>query len=232
MKKVNWIICGMSIAFCVLTGDAFASTTSLKEQSTAQRTGSGKAVTAKSRREDLAYIAGLRDKLEETRKELVFRRARNDIRYAPQKGDGVRTLWGKMLKLMACGTDEGAIRCLEAYAAAAATIDEEGEREKFVPAVRQFILERKGRKIDGGVVVMRYAPPATSHKTFNIGDIVVAVNDERNVSVDGYVRVKKATDGNCVLEILRYDAASETFRELKVPLAKGQCPVMMCDLAE
>lgn len=174
----------------------------------------------------------MRDKVEEVKKELAFRRARNDIRYAPQKGDVVTTLWGKMLKLMACGTDEGAIRCLEAYAAAPATIDEEGEREKFVPAVRQFILERKGRKISGGVVVMRYAPPATSHRTFDIGDIVVAVNGVRNVSVDGYSQIKKATGGDCVLEILRYDAASETFRELKVHLAKGQCPVMMRDLAE
>lgn len=177
-------------------------------------------------------IATLRDKLEEVKKELAFRRARNDTRFAPQKGDEVTALWGKMLKLMACGTDEGAIRCLEAYAAAPATIDQEGEREKFVPAVRQFILERKGRKISGGVVVMRYAPPATSHRTFDIGDIVVAVNGVRNVSVDGYSQIKKATDGDCVLDILRYDAASETFRELKVPLAKGQCPVMMRDLAE
>lgn len=230
MKKMNWMICGAAIAFCVLTGTVLASAVPL-ENETAAEAEKVKAAMARMRRNAVRGIA-LSNQVDNLEKKVALRRARNDIRFAPQKGDEVTALWGKMLKLMACGTDEGAIRCLEAYAAAPATIDQEGEREKFVPAVRQFILERKGRKISGGVVVMRYAPPATSHRTFDIGDIVVAVNGVRNVSVDGYSQIKKATDGDCVLDILRYDAASETFRELKVPLAKGQCPVMMRDLAE
>lgn len=230
MKKMNWMICGAAIAFCVLTGTVLASAVPL-ENETAAEAEKVKAAMARMRRNAVRGIA-LSNQVDNLEKKVALRRARNDIRFAPQKGDEVTALWGKMLKLMACGTDEGAIRCLEAYAAAPATIDQEGEREKFVPAVRQFILERKGRKISGGVVVMRYAPPATSHRTFDIGDIVVAVNGVRNVSVDGYSQIKKATDGDCVLDILRYDAASETFRELKAPLAKGQCPVMMRDLAE
>lgn len=230
MKKMNWMICGAAIAFCVLTGTVLASAVPLENETPAEAE-KVKAAMARMRRNAVRGIA-LSNQVDNLEKKVALRRARNDIRFAPQKGDEVTALWGKMLKLMACGTDEGAIRCLEAYAAAPATIDQEGEREKFVPAVRQFILERKGRKISGGVVVMRYAPPATSHRTFDIGDIVVAVNGVRNVSVDGYSQIKKATDGDCVLDILRYDAASETFRELKVPLAKGQCPVMMRDLAE
>ncbi len=230
MKKMNWMIYATAIAFCVLTGTVFASAVPLEKETAAE---AEKVKTAMERMRKMAVRDIARsNKLESTKKKIALRRARNDIRFAPQKGDGVTTLWGKMLKLMACGTDEGAIRCLEAYETASATIDEEGEREKFVPAVRQFILERKGRKIDGGVVVMRYAPPATSHKTFNIGDIVVAVNGVCNVSVNGYIEVKKATDENCVLDILRYDAAIGTFRELKVALAKGECPVMMRDLAD
>lgn len=230
MKKMNWMVCGAAIAFCVLTGTVLASAVPL-ENETAAEAEKVKAAMARMRRNAVRGIA-LSNQVDNLEKKVALRRARNDIRFAPQKGDEVTALWGKMLKLMACGTDEGAIRCLEAYAAAPATIDQEGERVKFVPAVRQFILERKGRKISGGVVVMRYASPATSHRTFDIGDIVVAVNGVRNVSVDGYSQIKKATDGDCVLDILRYDAASETFRELKVPLAKGQCPVMMRDLAE
>lgn len=183
------------------------------------------------RQRDRAHIAALRNKAKEVQEELAFTRARNDVRHAPREGDDVIELWGKMCRLMVSGTEEGSIRCLEAYAAAVASVDEEGERRLFVPAVRQFIQERRGRNVNGGFVVMRYAPPATSHATFHIGDIVVAVNGVRDVSVADYIRMKKETNENCVLDILRYDAASETFKKLKVPLAKGQCPVMLRDLA-
>ncbi len=79
---------------------------------------------------------------------------------------------------------------------------------------------------------MRYKPPATSHATFEIGDIVIAVNGIRDVSNDDYIRMQRESNENCELEILRYNPSTKTFDELKVPLAKGECPVMTRNLAE
>ena len=79
---------------------------------------------------------------------------------------------------------------------------------------------------------MGFQPPAKSHKIFQVGDIVVAVEGIKWCRTDEYIDIRSATKDTCELEILRYDPFSQSFVTIQARLVPGEPKVKIRDLKE
>lgn len=164
--------------------------------------------------ERLGFEAGKSRRMCEFKHEDVARR------FAPASSDDSGTLWGKMLRNLKCGTDAGARGCFEAFVRKNDPI--EMRISEYAPSVRLYIQERNRLGLEGGVLVMGFEPPATSHPVLRVGDIIIEANGQCCKTDTDYERAAKEKKGDeSVFTVLRINADSSAFERLTLKSRKG-----------
>lgn len=172
--------------------------------------------------------AAMKQELNEamTRLEDIRNQARE--KFAPTDEDEPGLLWGKMLRFMSLQLYEEAEKCAQMYQLKVQGSDPDAN--VYVPAAIRFIRQVSSTGVDFGVLVCGYEPGKPKHDVFEIGDIIVAVNDTMCPNFDKFVELKP-TEGEYKVTVLRPDTEGTLeFLELTVPT--GQPKIMLIDLTE
>ena len=154
-------------------------------------------------------------------------------KFAPQESDDGDMLWGKMLRFLNLGLYEEAVSCLDAYREKVREQDQHAE--EYVPAVRRFIENIGHTGIDYGLMVVGYEPGQESHPQYQIGDVIIAVNESPVHNFEEYSQVKNAMpqDGDYSVVVLRAPLEDSLELEEQKLLISAQSPrVQIRELSE
>lgn len=173
-------------------------------------------------------ITTMKQELNEAMTRLEDLRNQARVKFAPTDEDEPGLLWGKMLRFMSLQMYEEAEKCVQMYQQKVQGDDPDAN--VYVPAVIRFIRQVSSTGVDFGVLVCGYEPGKPKHDVYEIGDIIVAVNDTMCLNFDKFNELKPA-DGEYKVTVLRPDAEGTLeFLELTVPT--GQPRLFLMNLTE
>jgi hypothetical protein len=154
-----------------------------------------------------ARIQAKKEELETKKKELADIKEALDAenqklraKYAPADSDEPGMLWGKMMRFLLVNMPDDAIACLDMYAKSVA--DSDSYAAAYTAAAKDFIRCIPQTGIDYGAIVCGFEGNMPTHPTFEIGDIVVAINGERCLNADIFYN-SKIPEG-AMLTVLRF----------------------------
>jgi hypothetical protein len=135
--------------------------------------------------DDLAlkqHIQALTEELQAARESLDEGRAALRKKYAPLETDQFGILWSKMLLFLSVNMPEDALECLsvctEIYG------DSDSYAATYLKAMEDFINSIPETGIDYGAIVAGFEFDKKTHPSFNVGDILVAINGQRCFNAD------------------------------------------------
>lgn len=127
--------------------------------------------------------------------------------FRPAPEDGWDTLWVKLQTLMGIGEYDLALECLDALTALPG-MEDDADAAIYFPAVRRFIESVEQTGIDYGVMVMAWYDPAQPHPLYQIGDVIIALNDVPCRTAEEFTAARDAVaGGDFSVTILRPDDA-------------------------
>ena len=143
-------------------------------------------------------------------------KAKLRAKFAPVETDSMGILWGKMLRFLNVNMPDEALTCLEMYKKS--VIESDPYAETYVAAAKAFISAIGETGIDYGAIVTGFEGNMVNHPTYQIGDIIVAINGERCLNAEVfYNNARKEGDkltllrfpkGKPKLEVVEYHAAA------------------------
>lgn len=173
-------------------------------------------------------ITAMKQQLNELTTALADQKIQAREKFAPQLEDKSEILWGKMLRFINLQMFDDAVKCAQMYQMKVQV--EYPEAKVYVPAAIRFINQISSTGVDYGVIVCNYEPGKPKHAVFEIGDIIVAVNDTMCLNFESFAKLKPA-DGDYKTTILRPDAEGNlVFVEKTVP--SGQPKIQLLDMTE
>ena len=173
-------------------------------------------------------ITALKQQLNEATTKLADIKNQAREKFAPKEEDDSGMLWGKMLRFMSLQLYEDAVKCAQMYQQKVQ--GDSPEAKVYVPAAIRFIKQISSTGVDYGVIVCGYEPGKPEHAVYEIGDIIVAVNDTMCLNFEKFVELRPA-DKEYKVTILRPDAEGKlVFQEKTVP--SGQPKIQLLDLTE
>ena len=142
--------------------------------------------------EEMRKRDNLKVLLRQTQKEANDASGRNDRANAD---DSTSLLQGKTLRFIGTGTYDEALKCINIVRER--TSHEGGKLANDYPAEALATLERiaqlRGKApFTGGLLVIGFEPPATSHAIYKVGDVITAVGGEQCDTFDDYAARQKA----------------------------------------
>lgn len=132
-----------------------------------------------------------------------------------------------MLRFRSVNLADDAIRCLDQYAVIASNDAVELQGSRAVPAAKVFVRQSTLLKVDGGIIVIGFEPPATSHAVICVGDIVLSCQGKPCRKIEDC-----STKGGKRLTLLRLNQDKETFEKLTITIPSGQPRVAFRELTE
>ena len=143
-------------------------------------------------------------------------KAKLRAKFAPVETDSMGILWGKMLRFLKLNIPDEALTCLEMYKKSVSESDPYAET--YVAASKAFIRAIGETGIDYGAIVTAFEGNMTNHPTYQIGDIVVAINRERCLNAEVFynsarkegdkLTVLRFPKGKPQIEVVEYHAAA------------------------
>jgi len=175
-----------------------------------------------------ASIATMKQQLDEATMKLKDLKNQAREKFSPKEDDEPGILWGKMLRFMSLQLYDDAVKCVQMYQQKVQ--GESPEAKEYVPAVIRFIRQVSSTGVDYGVIVCGFEPGKHKHDIYEIGDIIVAINDVMCLNFEKFVELRSA-DGEYKVTILRPDAEGRLeFQDYIVPT--GQPKILLMDLTE
>ena len=173
-------------------------------------------------------ITTMKQQLNEATTKLADIKNQAREKFAPKDEDDSGMLWGKMLRFMSLQLYEDAVKCAQMYQQKVQ--GDSPEAKEYVPAAIRFIKQISSTGVDYGVIVCGYEPGKPKHTVYEIGDIIVAINDAMCLNFEKFVELMPA-DKEYKVTILRPDAEGKlVFQEKIVP--SGQPKIQLLDLTE
>ncbi len=173
-------------------------------------------------------ITALKQQLNEATTKLADMKNQAREKFAPKEEDDSGMLWGKMLRFMSLQLYEDAVKCAQMYQQKVQ--GDSPEAKEYVPAAIRFIKQISSTGVDYGVIVCGYEPGKPEHAVYEIGDIIVAIDDAMCLNFEKFVELMPAGKEYKVT-ILRPDAEGKlVFQEKIVP--SGQPKIQLLDLTE
>lgn len=176
----------------------------------------------------------LQEEMQKKREEIQV--AKDDIaqmleeaktKFAPLETDDIYDVWGKMLRFLNLGLYDDAIRCAQFYQQKARLDDVYAD--KYIPIVINYIKDIKNTGIDYGIMVVDFESGITEHEIYQIGDIIIAVNDRPCINLGSYAAFdKKAGDK---ITLLRQNETGG-FDHIDVFTVENQSKAGMMELTE
>ncbi len=175
-----------------------------------------------------ASIQELRQQLDEDIAKLAEMKNSAREKFAPKEDDKPEILWGKMLRFNTLKLYDDAVKCLQMYQLKVQS--DYPDANVYVPAVISFLKQVSSTGVDYGVVVCGYEPGKPKHSVYEIGDIIIAVNDQICVNYNDYTSLIPAGQSFKVT-LLRPDAEGRlVFTDAEVPA--GQPKIQLLELSE
>jgi hypothetical protein len=173
-------------------------------------------------------IATMKQQLNEASTKLADIKNQAREKFAPKAEDDPGMLWGKMLRFMSLQLYEDAVKCAQMYQQKVQVGSPEAK--EYVPAAIRFINQIASTGVDYGVIVCGYEPGKPEHAVYEIGDIIVAINDVMCLNFNKFVELMPS-GREYKVTILRPDAEGRLeFQEKTVP--SGQPKIQLLDLTE
>jgi hypothetical protein len=173
-------------------------------------------------------ITALKQQLNEATTKLADMKNQAKEKFAPKEEDTPDILWGKMLRFMTLQMYEDAVKCVQMYQLKVQ--GEDPSAKIYVPSAIRFIKQISSTGVDYGVIVCNYEPGKPKHTVFEIGDIIVAIDNNICLNYESFVKLKPA-DKDYKVTLLRADAEGKlVFTEVTVP--SGQPKIQLLDMTE
>lgn len=165
----------------------------------------------------------IKAQLEATKVKIAQSKERARKKFAPLRTDEPELLWGKFLRFLSLDMPDDAIDVLNVLHKKKEVL----YSDKVLHVARQFVLQKTALDIKGGVLVFGFQPPATSHPNYNVGDIIVFVEDKPCRYNDE--RPKSMTGKKVAIYRLQPD---DTFKFIVIERSEGKPLVGTFDLME
>jgi hypothetical protein len=160
-------------------------------------------------------------------KQVELAEMKNRIRekFKPTDTDDQGLLWGKMLRFLAVKLKPEALLALDFYEKKAGM-----EALPYTVPARNFIENQLFSSYQGGLVVMVFEDNR-DHSVIEIGDIIVAIQDEQVIDFEDYQLIRKKYSDSPVLTVLRMDE-EDNLVTLKLKSSPNDPKIGMLDLME
>ena len=179
-------------------------------------------IDTSSLQDKLQNILDLKDKLDQTRQEVVeqgeqIAEAKREAyeKFKPLETDEQDTLWTKGMKFLAMYMPEEAVECFEMFIENG-TADE----QQYGTAAKRFAERSATLGIDGGVVVCTYEE-GLPHQDVEIGDIIYEVDGMPITYQDDYAEAKEGKDSYTV-SVVRLKPDGEEYFDVEFDSDHGR----------
>jgi len=173
-------------------------------------------------------ITTLKQQINETMTKLEDIKNQARVKFASKEEDEPGLLWGKMLRFMSMYLYEEAEKCAQMYQQKVQ--DDDPNAKVYVPAVIRFIRQVSLTGVNYGVLVCGYEPGKPKHSVYEIGDIIVAINNTMCLNFNKFAELMPK-DEEYKVTILRPDSEGKLeFQDIIVPA--GQPKILLMDITE
>lgn len=176
-------------------------------------------------------VENLKGELEALQEELEKKKLSVLEKCKPLSTDDPYLVWGKALRLLKAGMYEDSIGVFQFYLNMVRSTDPQAEI--YVPAAIRFVKSISQTGIDCGVIVMGYEPDKPQNPYYQIGDIIVAVDNKICETYDDFVAIRQdaPADVDYTVTILRADE-NGMLKTIDIQVEPGKSSVALMDLNE
>jgi len=143
------------------------------------------------------------DQLQQTQELLDKTKAEAKEKFKPLDTDDVDLLWGKMLRFNRLSMFDMCVDCLQRYQLKAT---DTAEAAVYVPIAINFYNQVSQTGVNYGTMVLGFEPGKPQHSFFQLGDVIISLNDKIVQTVDEYNEIIKglSSDEQRKVVVLRY----------------------------
>jgi len=144
------------------------------------------------------------NQLQQTQDLLDKTKAEAKEKFKPLDTDDVDTLWGKMLRFNRLFMYDMCIDCLQRYQLKAT---DTAEAAVYVPIAINFYNQVVQTGVNYGAMVLGFEPGKPKHSFYQLGDVIISLNDKKVQVLDDYFNIVKglSLDEQRKVVVLRYN---------------------------
>lgn len=168
---------------------------------------------------------------EKQRLEEMLEEARQ--KFAPREEDGTGTLWNKMRRFMNLGLYDEAEKCVEAYREKAR--EEDPHTEEYCEAAVRLIRNAGRTGIDYGLLVIGYEQEQQENSSYQIGDVIIAVNGTPSHNFEEFSRLRETAMGEDTYTVTVLRATGEEggyLEQVELTVSVESPKVLMCEMTD
>lgn len=176
-------------------------------------------------------IRNSKEDLETLNSELEIEKEKLRVKFAPLETDDPYLVWSKALRFLSVGMNAESISAFQFHLMQMKDVDENSLI--YVPAAIRFVEQIGKTGIDYGVMVIGYEPDKAPHEVYQIGDIVIAVN---NLPVQNFTQFEatksevQSGEGYSVTLLRQDEGGQLQFVDVTIP--SGQPLVAFINMVE
>ncbi|NLO41170.1 MAG: toll/interleukin-1 receptor domain-containing protein [Ruminiclostridium sp.] len=176
-------------------------------------------------------VDNLKDEVETLQERLEKEKQALKEKCKPLSTDAPYLVWGKALRLLKVGMYEDSIEVFQFYLNMVRNTDPQAEI--YVPAAIRFIKNIGETGIDYGILVTGYETDKPQNPYYQIGDIIIAVDNNVCETYDDFVAIRQGApaDENFTVTILRADE-NGMLKAIDIQMETGKSRVVLMDLKE
>ena len=170
--------------------------------------------------------------LEDMKKELKERLDEAREKFAPSVEDDGGILWGKMLRFLNLSLYDEAVECIDVYREKMR--NEDIYAEDYCAAAVRFIKNIGYTGIDYGIMVVGYGAEKEPNMQYEIGDVIIAVNQKPCHNYDEYALIKEnlSEEENIEVIVLRAENDGSKLEQVQLVIPVKASGVMLLNMTE